>query len=100
MQSGGAVYILTNKYHTVFYTGASIDLIARMAEHLLDVYPKSFTARYNCTKLVYYELLGSMDEAFYRERQIKKYSRAKKIKLIEGMNPDWKDLYEEEVKKW
>ncbi len=100
MQSGGAVYILTNKHHTVFYTGAAFDIQARVKEHINHFYPKSFTSKYNCNKLVYFELVGSMDEAFARERQIKKFSRSKKIELIQLTNPNWMDLYESEVKFW
>jgi len=100
MQSGGAVYILTNRNHTVLYAGATVDLVSRISEHLNNHYPKSFTSKYNCKKLVYFELTGSIEEAFAREKQIKKFSRAKKVALIRSMNPDWNDLYETEVKFW
>ena len=99
MQKGGAVYILTNKHHTVLYTGVTSDLRARVQEHIQEVYPKSFTAKYNCKKLVWYELLGSIEEAIIREKQIKKRSRAYKELLITTINPDWTDLWEI-VKEW
>ena len=93
MGKGGAVYIMTNKHHTVFYTGVTSNLVRRMHQHKTKFYPKSFTARYNVCKLVYYESLHDIGEANLREKQIKKYRREKKIKLIEGLNPNWIDLY-------
>ena len=59
--------------------------------------PKSFTARYNINKLVYYQGFHSIEEAIEREKQVKKYRRVKKLALIEYMNPDYKDLYDELV---
>jgi putative endonuclease len=99
MQKGGAVYIITNTSHTVLYTGVTSDLRTRVQEHIMEVYPKSFTARYNFKKLVWYELLGSIEEAIMREKQIKKRSRAYKESIITGMNPDWNDLWET-IKDW
>lgn len=95
MEKGGSVYILTNKHHTVFYTGVSSDLIARVQEHRGKLYPRSFTARYNVYKLVYFEIFHSIEEAIVREKQIKVYRREKKIALINSLNPDWKDLFDE-----
>ena len=83
MTKGGAVYIICNQHHNVLYVGATIDLYRRIIEHKEKLYPKSFTARYNCDKLVYYELFHSTGEAFSRERQIKKYRREKKEGLID-----------------
>ena len=94
MIRGGAVYIMTNKHHTVFYTGVTSELIYRIQEHKDKIYPKSFTARYNICKLVYYESFHSIEEAIAREKQVKKYRREKKIKLIQGMNPNWVDLFD------
>lgn len=90
---------MTNRHHTVFYTGVTSDLFSRATEHKEKIYPKSFTARYNIFKLIYYESFYSIEEAIPREKQIKVYSRAKKIALIEKQNPEWKDLYEE-IKQW
>ncbi len=99
MKHGGSTYILTNRHHTVYYTGVTADLQSRILEHRNKLFPKSFTARYNIDKLVYVEVFFRIEEAIDREKQIKKYSRAKKIALIEKMNPEWKDLFEE-IKEW
>lgn len=90
---------MTNKHHTVFYTGVTSDLFSRVTEHKEKIYPKSFTSRYNVFKLVCYESFYSIEEAIVREKQVKGYSRAKKIALIEKQNPEWKDLHEE-IKQW
>jgi putative endonuclease len=88
------VYILTNKHHTVFYTGVTSDLEQRIFEHKTKFYPNSFTAKYNCEKLVYYEEYSDIDEAIKREKQLKKYKKSFKVNLITKINPDWKDLSE------
>ena len=88
------IYILTNKYNKVLYTGVTSDLKKRVWEHrekLVD----GFTKRYNVTKLVYYEVFADIRDAIAREKQIKAGSRQKKINLIVGMNPEWRDLYDE-----
>jgi len=95
MQRGGAVYIMTNKSHSVFYTGVTSNLISRIQEHKTKFYPKSFTVRYNIDKLVYFEPFHSIEEAIAREKRIKKYRREKKLALINSINPDWRDLYEQ-----
>lgn len=94
MERGGAVYILTNKYHTVFYTGVTSDLYSRVIQHREKHDPTSFTAKYNIYKLLYFEAYHSIEEAYLREKQIKKYRREKKIKLIESVNTSWVDLFE------
>jgi putative endonuclease len=99
MQRGGTVYILTNQHHTVFYTGVTSDILSRVIEHREKHFPESFTAKYNLFKLIYMEHLPSIEEAIQREKQVKKYSRAKKFDLIENLNPQWNDLYEE-IKNW
>jgi putative endonuclease len=99
MQRGGTVYILTNHHHTVFYVGVTSEIIYRYIEHRDKLYPKSFTAKYNLCKLVYYENLASIEEAIEREKYIKGKGRKFKVQLIESMNPEWKDLGEE-VLKW
>ena len=86
------VYIMTNKNNTVLYTGVSNNLRRRVSEHKNKFYPKSFTARYNINKLVYYEYFNDINLAIAREKQIKGWLRAKKITLIESINKDWKDL--------
>ncbi len=92
MERGGYIYILTNKNHTVLYTGVTSNLANRLYEHRTGVYKCSFTSRYNVTQLVYFEGFLSIEEAIYREKQIKAGSRQKKLDLIDGFNPEWKDL--------
>jgi putative endonuclease len=99
MERGGCVYIMTNDYNTTLYVGVSADLPGRVMEHREKVYPKSFTARYNLTKLVYFEGFHSIEEAIAREKQLKTGSRKKKEELITTLNPTWKDLYDE-IKYW
>jgi putative endonuclease len=95
MEKGGCVYILANDYNTTLYIGVTSNLSARLEEHKNKVYPGSFTARYNCNKLIYYETFYSIEEAIEREKQLKKKSRAYKNKLIEDRNNSWKDLRNE-----
>ncbi len=84
MQKGGWVYILTNKYHTVLYTGVTSNLPARINEHLIKYYSSSFSAKYTADKLVYYKLYDTIVEAIIEEKRIKGGNRLAKIKL---MNP-------------
>ncbi|MFZ5970705.1 MAG: GIY-YIG nuclease family protein [Bacteroidota bacterium] len=100
MECGGCVYIMANKTRTTLYTGVTSDLVARVQEHREHTYPTSFTSRYKCYYLVYYECFHSIDDAIAREKQIKGGSRADKIALIEGVNPSWEDLYEKEISRW
>ena len=95
MKRGGAIYIMTNKTNTVLYTGVTSELLVRITQHRDKLNPKSFTARYQVWKLVYYEGFHSIEEAILREKQIKGGSREKKEKLINSINPEWKDLYNE-----
>jgi putative endonuclease len=92
MKRGGYTYILTNKNNTVLYTGVTNDLHRRLHEHREGHNINAFTKRYNCTKLVYFERYSMIIDAIYREKQIKGGSRAKKIALIESINPKWDDL--------
>ncbi len=87
------VYIMTNTNNTVLYTGVTSDLRKRAYQHREKLI-RSFASRYNCTKLVYFEVVEGMYEAISREKQIKSGSRQKKIELIESVNEDWNDLYE------
>jgi len=93
MKKGGYVYILTNKGKNVLYTGVTSNIVGRLWQHKNKVY-KGFSARYNVDVLVYYEKLDTIVDAIAREKQIKGGSRAKKIKLIESINPAWEDLCE------
>ena len=94
MQQQYYVYILTNLYHTVLYTGVTRDVFGRVAQHKLGKGAR-FTSRYHADKLVFYEAFDRIEAAIQREKQIKGGSRQKKIQLIESMNPKWKDLFEE-----
>jgi putative endonuclease len=70
-QYGGCVYIMTNKMHTVLYVGVSSDLTGRVWQHKNNVYPNSYTAKYNCHKLVYYEFYPRIEEAIGAEKTLK-----------------------------
>jgi len=87
-----SVYILANVACTVLYTGVTNDLARRTWEHKQKVMPKSFTARYNANRLVYYEVAEDLSAAVEREKQIKAGSRKKKMALIDAFNPTWRDL--------
>ena len=89
------VYILTNQRNTVLYTGVTGDLGARLQQHRGKKLLPGFTDRYNVSKLVYYEVGGDASGAIAREKQIKAGSRRKKIELINQLNPEWRDLYED-----
>ncbi len=86
------VYILTNKYHSVLYTGITNDLERRCFEHKQKKI-KGFTQKYNIDNLVYYEIFEYVDLAIAREKQIKGYSQVKKTKLIDEFNIEWEDLF-------
>ena len=88
----GYFYILTNRNNSVLYAGVTSNLRDRMVKHKTKRYPDSFTARYNVDRLVYYEVYDSIGEAIAREKQVKAGSRKKKVKLIEGVNPEWEEL--------
>jgi len=94
MQRGGCVYIITNKEHSVLYTGVTSDIIGRTWQHKNKFFPKSFSAKYNCDKLVYYFFYSHIEEAIAAENAIKAGSRKNKIALINSLNPEWIDLYD------
>jgi putative endonuclease len=86
------VYILASQRNGTLYVGVTNDLVKRVHEHkqkLVD----GFTKKYNVDKLVHYEATGDIMAAIEREKQIKKWNRAWKLRLIEKSNPNWKDLY-------
>ena len=89
----GYVYILFSKPYGTLYTGVTSDLVRWVYEHKSKVV-EGFTSKYGVDRLGYYEVCGDILTAIAREKQIKAGSRAKKIALIEGMNPMWRDLYE------
>ena len=88
------VYILASKKNGTLYIGVTRDLVKRCYEHKHDLV-EGFTKKYQVHTLVYYETHDSAIEAIVREKQIKKWNRNWKIRLIEEMNPDWRDLYDE-----
>ena len=94
MKKEPCVYIMTNRNHTVLYTGVTSDIVNRVQQHKSGQ-GGSFTSRYKVTKLVFMERFPNMTQAIHAEKQIKAGSRAKKIALIQGINPDWRDLAEE-----
>jgi putative endonuclease len=87
------VYIMANRSGTI-YIGVTNDLERRVAEHKARATP-GFTARYNTTRLVYYEDTDDVWAALEREKQLKGWRRSKKVELIQGMNPHWMDLSRE-----
>ena len=88
------VYILASKRNGTLYIGVTNDLKRRVYEHKNN-FGKGFTTMYNIDRLVYYEIFGDAENAITREKQIKAGSRKNKVRLIESVNPDWKDLYDE-----
>ena len=78
LERGGAVYILTNKHNTTLYTGVTSNLTGRLIKHINKVYPGSFSARYNLSKLVYYELYHSIAKAISRENRLRPGQKLKK----------------------
>ena len=87
-------YIVASNRNGTLYTGSTDSLLVRASQHKAKTFP-GFTARYGVDRLVWFERHPTRDDAFRRERQIKKWNRAWKLRLIEEMNPDWNDLAEE-----
>ena len=85
---------MTNIKNTVLYTGVTNDLIKRVYQHKNKLV-KGFTEKYNITKLVYYEISEDPTNAIKREKTLKNLLRSKKIALIESINHNWHDLYDE-----
>jgi putative endonuclease len=88
-----AVYIMANRYRGTMYVGVTSALWNRVANHKNEAFD-GFTKRYGLKTLVYYEHHATMEEAIRREKQLKKWNRARKFRIIEAMNPDWLDLHE------
>jgi putative endonuclease len=94
------IYILTNSTKTVLYTGVTNNLPQRITEHYINRgSKKSFTGKYNCHYLIYFEKTQYVDIAIKREKQIKGWTRAKKVALINTSNPQWNFL-NNEVMVW
>lgn len=89
------VYLVTNKYATNLYTGMASDLEGRIWEHKNRVLPKSFAARYQCDRHVWYESFPTAMEAILFEKTVKGWLREKKVAMITEMNPAWRDLSED-----
>ena len=87
------VYIITNRYKTVFYVGVTNNIKRRLLEHY-DETVKGFSTRYKCKYLVHYEKFTDILIAISREKEIKKWGKRKKTNLIEKQNPEWKFLNE------
>lgn len=88
------VYIMASKKNGTLYIGVTSDLVKRIYEHKQNL-ADGFTKEYNVHSLVYYEQHNESEEAILREKQMKKWNRKWKIRLIEEKNPEWKDLYNE-----
>jgi len=86
------IYILASKRNGTLYIGVTNNLMKRVYEHKKDL-ADGFTKKYNVHKLVYYEQTSDIDSAINREKQLKKWNRKWKLKLIEEGNPKWEDLY-------
>ncbi len=89
-------YILASRKNGTLYVGVTSDLLKRIYEHKQNLID-GFTKKYNVHSLVYYEVHNDMREAITREKQIKKWNRRWKMRLIEEMNSEWRDLYYEIV---
>jgi putative endonuclease len=90
------VYILASKRNGTLYTGVTSDLIKRVYEHK-EGFVDGFTKKYAVKNLVFYEIYQNVNDAIHREKCIKKWRRQWKINLIQSINPDWQDLYEQIV---
>jgi len=95
VKNGGWVYIMTNHKMGTLYIGSTSDVYLRVAQHREKFFHNAFTAKYGLNKLVYLEFWNSLKDMVKRERQLKKWERNWKIKLIVQKNPEWKDLYQE-----
>ena len=92
-----AVYILANLNRSVLYVGVTSDLMKRVLEHRAHLNPHCFTARYRVERLVHYEPFQDIRAAIEREKQLKGWSRVKKVALIENGNREWRDRWPEVV---
>ena len=94
MDKSSCVYILASEPYGVLYVGVTSQLVKRVWEHREGVV-EGFTKQYGVKQLVWYEIHTEIVEAITREKQIKKWNRNWKVNLIQEMNPDWRDLYDE-----
>jgi putative endonuclease len=89
---GGFVYLISNRRDGTLYTGVTADLTRRVHEHKSSV-GSAFVRRYGLTRLMYFEVHEEIARAIQRETNIKYWLRAWKVRLLEGMNPEWDDLF-------
>ena len=94
MDRGGCIYFMSNAYNNVLYVGVTSNLYVRIRQHKNKEFPNSFTAKFNCDKLVCYEPYSTIEEAIAREKNIKNWKREWKDELINKTNPDWLDLFD------
>ena len=94
MERGGYVYIVSNKKRTVLYIGVTSNLYSRIYEHKYED-GSGFTKKYKCTDLLYYECLPDIEPTIIKEKQMKKWNRSYKEKVINELNPEWKDLFDQ-----
>jgi len=99
LNNPGYVYIMTNHNKTTLYIGVTSELLNRVIQHKNNTYPKSFTAKYNLKYLVYYKYFESIGAAIDEEKRLKGGSRKQKLDLINAMNPEWRDLFEDLIKQ-
>ena len=85
-------YMMTNKHHPVIYVGVTSNLQQRVHQHKTKFY-KGFTSKYNCDQLVYFQEFTNISEAIAYEKKLKAGNRARKEKLINDQNPEWKDSF-------
>ena len=91
-----AVYLLATGKRGTLYIGVTSNLVARTWQHREHVV-EGFTKRYNVTMLAWYELHGTMESAIHREKQLKKWNREWKLRLVQESNPEWRDLWDDIV---
>ena len=91
---GGSVYIITNRPDGILYTGVTSNLAGRIWEHREGI-DQGFSKKYGLKRLVWHEEFETIEAAIQREKTIKHWPRAWKVRLIHEMNPDWRDLFED-----
>ncbi len=93
MEKAGCVYIMASRRNGTLYIGVTSDLIQRIYQHREGLVG-GFTRKYGCKMLVWYQAFDDLQAARHRELQMKEWRRAWKLRVIEEMNPEWRDLYE------
>ena len=93
MEEKGYIYFMTNRTNNVLYIGVTSSLTRRIVEHA-EGRGSVFTSKYNCSKLVYFEVFPTIEQAISREKHLKHFKREWKNQLVETVNPEWRDLSE------